>query len=117
MRDPGFLKLKEENPVCAQAVTAQFSRPELAMAARTLVEMTADSPVKSFSELTALYMPSLVIGNDRDPLHPLSMALTWAEQLPNARYRKIAPRYTDPETHRRELQQEITDFLNVFTES
>lgn len=117
MNNPEFLRLKKENPVCAQSITGQFSRPDLLLAARTLVEMVAASPVKSFAELTNLSVPALVIGNADDPLHPLAMAVSWADQLSNSIYRQIAPRYTDPGAHRDELQQEITRFLQVFPEA
>ena len=56
-------------------------------------------------------MPALVIGNQRDPIHPSKIAEAWAQALPNARLVEVPPRYEDPVGHIRKFRKEVADFL------
>lgn len=59
-----------------------------AAVADALLAMLADRAFGSFAELTALDVPSVVVGSrdDFDPLHPLDIARRYAAALPRARF-------------------------------
>lgn len=52
----------------------------------------ADSPAPSTDLLRRIVQPTLVLALDEDPFHPLAVARSWAEWIPNADLRVI-PRH------------------------
>ena len=110
-QDEQYQALAIESPACAQSVLGQLSRPHPALAARTLIDLPADCPIADLSNPSSLTMPTLMIGSDRDPLHPLDMAHTLTNWLPNARFGQVVSRYDQPETYREQIQAQLVSFL------
>ena len=108
-----FCQLQHKNPACAESVVGQLKRPNPALAAQTLREMTAHAPVDTLADAYAMQVRAVVLGSANDPLHPFSMTRTWAEQLPNATFHEIPSRYQQPAEHLLHLQQHLCTFLGV----
>lgn len=110
-QDEEYQLLMAKSPECAKLVKGQLSRPYPTLAARTLVDMAADRPIISPLELHQLTMPALILGSAHDPQHPISMVHTLSKWLPNANFKEVAPRYNQPEAHRKQIQQQLVSFL------
>lgn len=63
--------------------------------------------LNGLEELKVLKRPSLVLANDRDPLHPLDFGLQMAANLPQSRFYTLPPKYFEPELHRVEALGQI----------
>lgn len=112
LNDDSFRDLQQASPACAASVEAQLKRPHPALAARTLVDMTAQVPIESPSDWQRIRVPVRVIGSERDPLHPFALAKTLADRLPNAHFHEVASRYEQPDEHLYQLRQQLHDFVS-----
>ncbi|MGF7218076.1 pimeloyl-ACP methyl ester carboxylesterase [Spirosoma lacussanchae] len=113
LQDELFLTLQTENPACAASIMGQLNRPDPPLTARTLVEIVNSAPIQDWAEVMRLALPTLVMGSTDDPLHPMAMATSWANALPNASFREVASRYTEPDQHTADVNRCMFEFLTV----
>lgn len=106
---PEFKKL--EPLAAAQSVLGVFApeqQPELV----TVIEcMVNDRPFESMNELKNILVPTMVVGNDDDPLHPLWMSKKVQENIDNSVLKEVTSRYIDNDLHRDQVRQHIKDFI------
>jgi pimeloyl-ACP methyl ester carboxylesterase len=88
-----------------------FDRPEPANTARLLAAIAGDGPQIAKAQVRAIRVPTLVIGNAVDLVHPLAQARILAEAIPDAQFVEIAPKATDKSRHLVEFQACVTRFL------
>lgn len=69
---------------------------------RTMID---DRPITKINDLARLSCPTIVVGNNADPLHPPQLARAIANATPGARYEHSPPRYLEPEAHRAAIEQ------------
>lgn len=74
--------------------------------------MVGDVPFSSIDRLQKVTKRTLVIGNDKDPLHPMFMAEETAGSLPDSAFSVVTSRYIDAKMHQRELNERIINFLS-----
>ena len=99
-------------PGAADAIRAILTRPQAQESALVLPRMVADQPFRNLTDLCAMRCPTLVIGNDEDPLHPAELARTLANAIPHATYEHIPPRYVRAADHAAALSRSARDFLD-----
>ncbi|MFO1208595.1 MAG: hypothetical protein U1E40_05145 [Amaricoccus sp.] len=61
-------------------------------------------------------MPTLVIGNPRDAVHPLDLARETAAAIPTARLAEITSKSDDRDRYRSEFRAALTAFLEEIPE-
>ncbi|MDQ6435276.1 alpha/beta hydrolase [Mesorhizobium sp. LHD-90] len=105
-------RLKAEAPDNLNSLLGYFDRPDIFRFAEVLADISSDGPGTSEAEAAALAIPTLVIGNEMDAIHPLPMARTLAAAIPGAAFRKITPKAGDKDRHFAEVQAAIAAFLN-----
>ncbi len=88
-----------------------FDRGDQAVTAKLLAAIAEDGPRITKAEINAIQVPTLVIGNAIDLVHPLSHAIALAQNIPNAIFVEIAPKALDKRQHLVELQNAVTAFL------
>lgn len=108
-----FKHLQARSIGCAESLHGQFTRSQAGETWNLLQALVNDAPFQQAEDLQRLTFPALVIGNAEDPLHPLELAVTLAELLPNATFKKVAPRYVVPE----QFQEEAADAVAAFLEN
>ncbi|RUU48260.1 MAG: alpha/beta hydrolase [Mesorhizobium sp.] len=106
-------RLKREAPDNLASLFGYFDRPDAAPFAQVLADIAADGPGVSANNAAALGIPTLVIGNAMDAVHPLPAARTLAAAIPGATFAEISPKALDSVRHFAELQAEITTFLHA----
>jgi len=62
--------------------------------------------------LSEIQHPSLVLSTTRDELHPVSVAETIADRLPNGLQHELPARYDHPLEYGLELNRVVADFLS-----
>ena len=106
---PEFNKLKPL--AAAQSVLGVFApeqQPELAIVIECMVN---DRPFESVGELKDITVPTLVIGNDDDPLHPISTAKKVQENPDNSLQKKVTSRYIENDLHGYQERNLIKNFI------
>lgn len=88
-----------------------FDRADPRTAARLLAAVAADGPGITEQDIRAIAIPTLVIGNTIDWIHPLSNAQTLAALIPGARFVEIAPKAIDKTRHFAEFRAAVSAFL------
>jgi len=88
-----------------------FDRPAASAFSAVLADIAADGPGVSQAEAAALAIPTLVIGNRQDAIHPLSSARTVAETIKGATFVEVTPKATDKVRHYAETRAAISHFL------
>ena len=97
--DEELVRIVPGMPAVASSLRTVLTRPQASDAALILPAMVLDCPFVSVDRLSSIACPTLVFGNDRDPLHPAELARRLAAAIPGARYVHLPPRYDAPEDH------------------
>jgi pimeloyl-ACP methyl ester carboxylesterase len=112
-----YQKLLEQSPDTAAGLRDQFYLPQSLERRQRLRAIPGDTPVRHWEEVANLLVPTLVIGNEPDYVHPLSYAHTWAERLPLGRFALVPAKSADFAVHALEVRREIAAFLSSLEES
>jgi pimeloyl-ACP methyl ester carboxylesterase len=99
------------SPSAAASLLAQFNKPRALARVRRLEDMPRSVPYAAPADLGAIGAPTLVIGAQCDPVHPLATAQQWAELIPGAEYVEIVGREPSSDQHRAQLRARLDTFL------
>ena len=55
--------------------------------------------------------PTIVLGANRDPVHPITLARRWADLLPNAIFHQMPARDDDPGGFEHQTQRLVRDHI------
>jgi pimeloyl-ACP methyl ester carboxylesterase len=88
-----------------------FTRPNPQDTAALLGRVAVDGPGVTRAQVAALTLPTLVIGQRIDQVHPLAYAETLAATIPGAALVAVTPRATDADRHVGEVRQALRRFL------
>ncbi|MDU0359263.1 alpha/beta hydrolase [Rhizobium sp. 25PS6] len=86
---PLGVRLAAEAPDNLASLAGFFSRTPLDVTAELLTRISNDGPDVSDEEVGNLTLPTLVIGHDRDSIHPIGYAHALAERIAGARLVQI----------------------------
>ncbi|MEW6629798.1 MAG: alpha/beta hydrolase [Pseudomonadota bacterium] len=106
-------RLYREAPDNLSSLLGYFDRPDASAFAQVLANIAADGPGVSERDAAALGIPTLVVGNAIDAVHPLSSAYALAAAIPDATFAEITPKARDSASHFSELHEQITSFLQT----
>lgn len=108
-------ELRENAPDNFASLLGYFDRPNAAVFATVLSDIAADGPGVSKTAAAALDLPTLIIGNRQDAIHPLSSATALAATIPGADFVEVAAKSADKIRHFGETQAAIGQFLSSQT--
>jgi pimeloyl-ACP methyl ester carboxylesterase len=108
-----FEQVLRESPDCANSLLGQFADPRAEECVARLERIPADSPTRDRSVYGAIAVPTLVLGNRQDPIHPWSTAQELASLIPKARLRELTPKSISLSQHTADVQTAIDEFLRT----
>jgi pimeloyl-ACP methyl ester carboxylesterase len=108
---PEVQELRRDFPDTANSLCNQFRNPRARETAANLRSIPNDSPVTHLDQLKTIQVPTLVLANRQDPIHPFEYGVRLAELIPGAEFRELTPKSTDLDLHLKETQQFIESFL------
>lgn len=111
-RLPELARLRQTSPAVADSFCEQFTKPGALQRVARLERLPADCPVDKWDLVEVLTIPALVIGTQRDPVHPMEFAQAWAEHLPRANFQEITSKSEDDARHIAEFRRHLARFLN-----
>jgi pimeloyl-ACP methyl ester carboxylesterase len=106
-----FLAMERESPDCARSLIAQFEHPRADECVVRLEQLAADTPCSNVSAYGRLEMPTLILGNRQDPIHPWPLAVKLAEIIPGALLREVTPKSVSIDRHAADVTKIINEFL------
>jgi len=108
---PEFAAMERESPDCARSLVGQFEHPRAAECVARLERLASDSPCKHRTFYRGLRLPTLVIGNQHDPIHPWQTARALSELIPGALLHEVTPKSVSLLEHAADVQRAIDEFL------
>jgi pimeloyl-ACP methyl ester carboxylesterase len=104
-------RLAAEAPDNLASLLGFFQREPRAVTAALLTRISLDGPGITESELSALTVPTLVIGHDDDIVHPWHHAQRLAAIIPGARLAKIPSKARSKPAYEDALRNELRRFI------
>nr|MBI1229773.1 alpha/beta fold hydrolase [Cytophagales bacterium] len=109
--NPTYIAQRAKLPAFAESLCSQFSRPQAQTAYALLKHLPEDVPFRELSALGRINIPTLIIGTDDDPMHPLEYAMVLASYIADAKLAIAPSRYTLPKEHIAFCQEAIAAYL------
>ncbi len=106
-------QLAVEAPDNLTSLRSFFTREPIATTAELLCRISADGPGVTRARIAALQIPTLVIGNAHDYVHPMNMARELATLIPNATLVEITSKSVDRDRYVEEFRVALSDFLTA----
>jgi pimeloyl-ACP methyl ester carboxylesterase len=98
-------------PDVAASLSSQFQHPHAEESAVKLERIIKDSPHPDRAAWSRLRVPTLVLGNRLDPVHPFEYAEELARAIPGAALREIASKSISVERHEAEVRAALDEYL------
>lgn len=103
--------LAEQAPDNLASLMGFFQTSRAEPFGRLLTSIAVDGPGIAESEARSLQIPTLIIGHDRDIVHPLSYAKQLAAIIPQAKLAIITPKASDRDTYVRDFRSALGAFI------
>lgn len=106
-----YAALEEVSPHAADSLASQFSRPHAVERAARLDRMPRSTPYTDPDELSRIRVPTMVVGCERDPFHPVEFAEEWARLIPGSAFEVVVSTAEDLPAHRAAVRCVVGSFL------
>lgn len=104
-------RLTVEAPDNLASLIGFFSRQPIKVTAALLTAISKDGPGVTEEEIASLSIPTLVIGHEKDLIHPLSYARSLAERIAHARFAEITPKTSGRTQYVADFHAAMRNFL------
>lgn len=108
---PTGQRLAVEAPDNLLSLTSFFTRQPIAVTAALLTAISSDGPGVTEEEVSRIAVPTLVIGHERDAIHPIAYARALAGRIPKARFVQITPKTESRGQYVADFQHAMRTFL------
>ena len=106
-----FQEVRRVSPDNAASLLGQFAHSRAAETVVKLERIPAHVPAHPRSAWRSITVPTLVLANRRDAIHPFEFGETFAREISGAEFHELTPKSVSQERHEAETQQFIADFL------
>ncbi|MGV1757310.1 alpha/beta fold hydrolase [Rhizobium sp. A22-96] len=110
-------RLAGEAPDNLASLLGFFSRLPHDVTAALLTAISGDGPGVTDAQVRAITVPTLVIGHERDVIHPLIHAQALAEMIPSARFVKITPKAENRSQYLADFRMAMSNFFKELTDN
>jgi pimeloyl-ACP methyl ester carboxylesterase len=104
--------IERESFESAASVIGQFTQPRAEECVARLERLPPDRVCEARAQLGAINVPTLVLGNHQDPIHPWDLATAIAKLIPGAVLRELTPKSISVEGHAADVQKANNEFLS-----
>lgn len=108
-----FQEVKRVSPDNANSLLAQFAHPRAEETVAKLERIPNYVPAHRRDDWRRIAVPTLVLANRQDEIHPFTFGETLAAAIPNARLVEVAPKSVSKERHNAEVQAALDEFLGA----
>lgn len=108
---PEFQRIREKSPDNALSLLAQFTSPRAEETVAKLERLPLYKPAHRAALWASIHVPTLILGNRADLIHPWEFAVEYAHRIPGAELCELTPKSLSKEQHALETQRFISEFL------
>ena len=95
----------------AASLLLQFAHPRAEETVAKLERIPGYVPKHSREDWRRIRVPTLVLANQQDPVHPFDFGQALAETIPGAQLIELTPKSVSKEQHAADVQRAVTAFL------
>jgi pimeloyl-ACP methyl ester carboxylesterase len=106
-----FEHVRKVSPDNANSLLAQFTHPRAEETVAKLERIPSYIPHHPRDAWRHIDVPTLVLANRQDEIHPFEFGETFAQLIPKAEFHEITAKSTSKDRHNTDVQQRISDFL------
>ena len=106
-----FLQVLKISPDNANSLLANFTHPRAEETVAKLERIPAHVPGHSRDDWKRLRVPTLVLANRQDAIHPFEFGEEMAQIIPGATFAEIAPKSAGLEKHAADVQRVLGEYL------
>ena len=106
-----YQKCLRESPDAANSLLGQFAHPRAEETVIKLERIPTHIPAHRREDWAAITIPTLVLANRQDPIHPYEIGETLARLIPGAELRELTPKSASMYAHAADVQRHIEAFL------
>ena len=109
-----YAKLSQRSPDVAESLLKQFHAPLAEERVIRLAQIPNDAPHPDRSIWRTLNIPTLILANKQDPIHPFRFGQQLAQSIPGAIFREISAKSVSKIQHQSDVQTNIEQFILQF---
>jgi len=94
--DGAYREVAAVSRLAAASLLTQFDAPHTTERSVRLRSVPRNIAYPNLGEVASITAPTLVVGTERDPVHPCPLAREWSRGIPSATFSVIPPRDDDP---------------------
>ena len=106
-----YRNTEKESPDAANSLLGQFDYVHAEETAVKLERIPNDRPCASLDELRTIRVPTLVLANRQDPVHPFAFAKTIVSYIPDCEFHELTPKSVSVDQHAEDVQKFLGNFL------
>jgi pimeloyl-ACP methyl ester carboxylesterase len=110
-RSPEYLEIRRQSAASANALLGQFDHPRAEETVVKLERIPNDAPNHDPRDLEAIAVPTLVLANRQDPIHPFAYGEALARSIRGAEFAELTPKSVSLERHTADVQRSVGGFL------
>ena len=111
LKSAAYKKIQSEVPDAAISLLNQFNHPRAEETVIKLERIPGDAPNRDLAELARIRVPTLVLANRQDPIHPFEYGEIVARSIPGAEFEEITSKSVSIPRHEEDVQRALADFL------
>ena len=108
-----YQAILRDAPDTADSLMRQFEHPRAEETVAKLERLTKDAPIDALAALTTINVPTLILANRGDPIHPFHYGEVLASAIRGSTFREITAKSVSKQRHVAETQQYIGEFLRA----
>jgi pimeloyl-ACP methyl ester carboxylesterase len=106
-----YADILAESPDCANSLVLQFANPRAKEAIGPLERIPSGAPNHDRAEWKRVNVPTLVLANRQDPIHPFEFGEIYAREIPGAEFHELTCKSVSVERYGQDTQRFIETFL------
>lgn len=110
-QSPEVQELERASPYTFLSLCQHFDAPLAVERLVRLDQMPRDAPIQNWGEVQSLRIPSLVVGNENDDIHPFEFATQWAERMWEGHLVMVPSKADDEAAHVRCVRERLGGFV------
>ena len=107
-----YQSIAKELPKAAESLMGVFAEGQQKELTHVIKCMVEDQPFENLSDLEKINVPTLIIANDDDPLHPYSMGEELHNRIKESKLEKVISRYVDNDKHVSQVRDIVSTVIN-----
>jgi len=112
-KTPSYARIKKECTDAAESLVALISDPRAVETVAKLESISQDSPSRDRAQWRRIVIPTLVLANRHDSIHPFEFGENMAREIPGAEFHELPSKSADPAQYTSQLRRKLGEFLQA----